>query len=184
MSSRSALLLTLLLFSACRDEAAEAFARADMKYRDLVAQAAKAEDPRFDEVIRELDKVPPSSRHYENAQKLKKGILGVRAAKVRTPLALGPNGRRAPELEAHLAACARLAAMAGADGGIDQRVLKALDDCRLQAEKLELRFSHPEEFMDGGAHDHDAHGPAPRPAPVAPNVVAPAVDPAGQGDGG
>jgi hypothetical protein len=169
-----ALPLCLVLFSSCRDEAAEAYARAELKYRDLVAQSARPEDPRFDEVLRELEKVPASSRHYANAQKMMGGIKAVRGSKVRTPLALGPNGRRAPELEAHLAACARLAAMAGADGGMDQRVLKALDECRLNAEKLELRFSHPEEFEDGGhGHGHDGHDEAPYPDPL----------PAPQGEG-
>jgi hypothetical protein len=169
--SRLACCLAVLLLSSCRDEAAEAFARAEMKHRDLVSQMVRPDDPRFDAVLLELEKVPQSSRHYANAQKLMNGIKAVRAAKVRTPLALGPNGHRAPELEAHLAACARLAAMAGADGGIDQRILKALDECRQQAEKLELRFSHPEEFVDGG--DGHLHEEAPLPSPL----------PAPQGEG-
>lgn len=153
------LLLSALFLCSCRDEAAEAFARAELKYRDLVAQAAPPDDARFDAVLAELEKVPPTSRRHASAQELIKGLKAIRGAKVRTPLALGPNGRRAPELEAQLAACARLAAMAGADGGVDLRVLRALEQCRAQAERLELQFSHPGEYDDAGRHlDHPAEG--------------------------
>lgn len=155
MVSRSAvLLITALLCTSCRDEAAEAFARADLQYRALLDQAARPEDPRFDAVFADLKKVPASSRHFTAAQKLLRALEAGRKTPVRTPLALGPNGRRAPALEAQLAACARLAVIAAADGGVDQRALAGLEACRKQAEQLELRFSHPEEYADGGEH-HD-----------------------------
>ncbi len=148
--ARSAVLLAfVLLLASCRDEAAEAFARAELQHRALIEQAARPEDPRFDPVLLELRKVPSSSKHFAGAQKLIHGIEAGRVRQVRTPLALAPNGRRPARLEAQLAACARLAEIAGADGGLDRRTLVALEACRKDAERLELQFSHPEEF-DGG----------------------------------
>lgn len=152
--SRSAALLLILLFGSCRDEGAEAWARAEMQHQALIAEGARPEDPRFDTVVRELEKVPAGSKHAANAQKLLRAIEAGRKPSVRTPLALGPNGRRAERLEAQLAACARLATMAGADGGLDRRTLEALEKCRREAEQLELRSSHPEEYADGG-EPHD-----------------------------
>ena len=146
------LLTALLLCSSCRDEAAEAFVRAELHHKTLIDQGALPQDPRFDAVIADLQKVTPKSRHYEAAQKLLKSVEAGRGEKVRTPLALGGNGRRPLQLEAQLAACARLAQMAGADGGVDQRALVALEKCRREAEELELRYSHPEEYEDGGSH--------------------------------
>lgn len=151
--SRSVVLLTFVLcFGSCRDEAAEAFARAELQHRALIDQAARPEDPRFEPVILDLQRVPASSKHFASAQKLLESIDAGRRQRVRTPLALGANGRRHPRLEAQLAACARLAELAGADGGVDHRTLVALEVCRHEAEKMELEFSHPEEHEDGGAH--------------------------------
>lgn len=82
-------------------------------------------------------------------------IEGARAGRVRTPLALGNKGNRPPELEAQLAACARLAQIAGADGGVDLPALEALEKCRHQAELMELKFAHGDEHdehEDGGSH--------------------------------
>ena len=151
--ARFAVLLTLVLFASCRDEAAEAFVRAELQHRALIGQSIRPEDPRFDVVLEELQKVPSTSRHFGPAQKLIRGIEAGRSQQVRTPLALAPNGRRPARLEAQLAACARLAEIAGAEGGLDRRTLVALEACRKDAERLELQFSHPEE-MDGGDH-HD-----------------------------
>ena len=153
MSRSTVAALTLVLFlSSCRDEAAEAFARADLKYRALVTEAARPDDPRFDAVLADLAKVTPGSKHYAAAQKLVAGLNAGRTSKVRTPLALAGNGRRPPQLEAQLAACARLAEIAGADGGVDRRALEALEACRLQAEKMELAIAHGDEHVevDGG----------------------------------
>lgn len=148
--SRSAVLLaSLLLLASCRDEGAEAYARAQLQYQTLLGQFARPEDPRFDAVLADLKQVPSSSKHFASAQKMLHGIEAGRSKGVRTPLALGPNGRRPALLEAQLAACAQLAVLAGADGGLDPRTMAALEDCRLHAEKMELRFSHPEEY-DGG----------------------------------
>ena len=148
---RSVVFLALIRCS-CRDEAAEAFARAELQHRALIQQAARPEDPRFDAVILDLQRVPVSSRHFVEAQKLLKSIDAGRRQRVRTPLALGANGRRPPRLEAQLAACARLAELAGADGGVDHRTLVALETCRHEAEKMELELSHPDDHEDGGEH--------------------------------
>jgi hypothetical protein len=143
-----------LLLSSCRDEAAEASARAELEYHALVTEGARPDDARFDAVLADLQKVTPGSKHYPHAQKLLHGIEAGRAQQVRTPLALGPNGRRAPELEAQLAACARLAVLAAADGGVDHSALVALEACRFKSEKLELQFSHPGEYPADGGHHH------------------------------
>ncbi len=150
--SRSALSLTLalVLLSSCRDQEAEAYARAELQYRALLDQAVRPDDARFDGVLAELAKVTATSRHFAAAQKLQRGIEAGRKKKVRTPLALGANGRRPEQLEAQLAACARLAELAGADGGLDRRTLEALEACRFRAEKMELQFSHGDEHVDGG----------------------------------
>lgn len=140
----------MLVLTACRDRDAEALARAEMKYRDLVAEGARPEDTRFDAVLVDLRAVNPESRHATQAKRLMDGIEGPRRQKVRTPLALGANGRRPLELEAQLSACARLAELAGIDGGVDRRSLEALEQCRKQAELMELEFAHGHE--DGGAH--------------------------------
>ncbi len=148
---RSAVLFSLILCS-CRDEAAEAFARANLQHRALINEAARPEDPRFDAVVLDLQRVPVSSKHFGEAQKLLTSIDAGRRQRVRTPLALGANGRRPPRLEAQLAACARLAELAGADGGVNHRALVALETCRREAEKMELEISHPDDHQDGGEH--------------------------------
>ncbi|MDP2271838.1 MAG: hypothetical protein Q8N23_31100 [Archangium sp.] len=147
--SRSVILLALILCS-CRDEAAEAFARAELQHRALINDAVRPEDPRFDAVVLDLRRVPVSSKHFAKAQKLLESIDAGRRQRVRTPLALGANGRRPPRLEAQLAACARLAELAGADGGVNHRALVALETCRREAEQLELEISHPDDHQDGG----------------------------------
>ncbi|MFO0594735.1 MAG: hypothetical protein U0228_05510 [Myxococcaceae bacterium] len=139
----------LLLVTGCRDLEAEAFARAQMKHEALILASTRPEDPKYDEVLADLGKVTSSSKHYADAQKLKKAIEQARV-RVRTPLAYGTNGTRPAELEAQLKACARLAEIAGADGGIDRRALEALEDCRAKAERLELKYAHGDEEADAG----------------------------------
>jgi hypothetical protein len=131
----------------CRDLEAEAFERARMQHEALILASTRPEDPKYDAVLAELDKVTSRSKHYADAQNLKRLIEQGRV-KVRTPLALGPNGRRPPLLEAQIAACARLAEIAGADGGINPRAMQALEECRQKAEKLELQFAHAGEDVE------------------------------------
>ncbi len=121
-----------------------------MKYRDLVAEAARPGDARFDAVLAELRQVRPEARDFATAKRLIDAIEGARGQQVRTPLALGANGRRPPDLEAQLAACARLAELAGRDGGVDRPALEALELCRKKSELMELEYAHGHE--DGGAH--------------------------------
>jgi hypothetical protein len=158
----AAIVALSLALSSCRDEAAEAFARAQLRYEALVAEGVRPTDPRFDAVLVELRKVPPSSKRHAQAQVLLRGIEGARQRGVRTPLALASDGHRPPELEAQLAACGRIAALAAGDGGVDRRTLEALEACRRAAEKLELRLSH------GDTHGHvqDADGGDPHEGPA------------------
>lgn len=150
MSRAAWVLLFVLLALACRDSGAEAWERARLAHRALLDAAARPEDPRFEAVLSDLASVPLSSRHAAEAEQLRQSILAARV-KVRTPLALVGGGRRPPDLEAQLAACGRLAALAGADGGVDRRALEALEACRKQAERLELRYAHADELEDGGS---------------------------------
>ncbi|MGV3620303.1 MAG: hypothetical protein ACO1OB_05785 [Archangium sp.] len=152
MSRLAVCFLVGLSLMACRDHDAEALARAEFKYRDLIAAGTRPEDPKFDPVLDDLKQVSSTSRQFERAQKLRTVLEAARAGRVRTPLALGGKGTRPPELEAQLAACARLAQLAGADGGVDRAALEALEKCRHQAELMELQFAHGDEHEDGGAH--------------------------------
>lgn len=148
------LVVLVLAFSlvGCRDHDAEAAARAEFKYRELVAAGVRPDDARFDAVLVDLKQVSASSASAPRAEKMLKAIEGARAGRVRTPLALGGKGSRPPELELQLAACARLAQLAGVDGGVDRRALEALEQCRHQAELMELQFAHGDEHEDGGSH--------------------------------
>lgn len=143
------MVVVALGLSACRDESAEAFTRAQLQHELLLSQSTRPDDPKYDAVLAELAKVKPDSKRYADAQALVKRIEGGRV-RVRTPLALGPKGTRPPMLEAQLAACARLAQLAGEDGGINRPALLALEDCRRKAEKLELQFAHADELEDAG----------------------------------
>lgn len=151
MSRSAALPVSLALclaLSSCRDEGAEVWARAQAQHQALLAQGVAADDARYDAVLAELERVPRASKHHAQAEQLARGIRAARVT-VRTPLALAPKASRPPELQAQLAACARLAQLVGGDGGVDQRALVALEDCRRKAEKLELKLSHHDE------HEHD-----------------------------
>ncbi|MEW6430640.1 MAG: hypothetical protein AB1730_03950 [Myxococcota bacterium] len=136
----------------CRDAEAERFARAKLRYEALLEQHARADAKDFEQVLADLDAVSKGSPHSDEAQRLAKAIRLARGPTVRTPLALAPReGSRPPELEAALNACARLAQLAGADGGVDRRALEALEACRHRAEVLELHLSHGHDAPDGGA---------------------------------
>lgn len=150
---RTVMLSCVLFFASCRDESAEAFARAQLGYRNLVNEAARPTDARFDAVLVDLAKVPVSSRHSDEARKLESSIKAGRGTQVRTPLALGREQDRDAVLQGQLDACARLAQLAGrADGGVDQRAMVALEDCRRTAEKLELKIHHADEEQHDGGH--------------------------------
>jgi hypothetical protein len=141
-----------LAFAGCRDADAERFARAKLRYAALLERHAPASEPAFGEVLADLEAVPPKSPHYGEAQRLARAIRLARGPQVRTPLALAPReGSRPAALEAALNACARLAELAGQDGGVDGHVLEALEACRRRAERLELELSHGHDAPDGGA---------------------------------
>lgn len=139
-----------LLLGACRDESAERFAHARASYDTLLERGQRPDAPAFDEVLRELESIPAGSAHGPEARRLAGAIRQGRAPRAPSPLALGPKAANRPaELEAVLARCAQLAAEAGRDGGVDQRALSALEDCRRRAEVLDIRFAHGDE-PDGG----------------------------------
>jgi hypothetical protein len=137
----------MCLFFCCRDESAEHFSHAKYSSAQLIEKGTSLYDKQYDAVLEELKLVRTSSRHFTESQKLIVTIENGRT-KIRTPLALAPKtGSRPAALEAQLQACARLAQLAGEDGGVP-RALAALEECRKQAEKMELQFSHADE--DGG----------------------------------
>lgn len=144
-----------LLFSGCasRDEHAERFVHARAAYDGLLARAERPSAAAFDEVLRELESIPLGSRHGPEAQRLAEAIRRGRTH-VPAPLALAPKAGRPAELEAVLAACARLATEAGRDGGLTPSLLSALEACRRRAEALELRFAHGL-AVDGGHGHHE-----------------------------
>ncbi len=140
-------LCLLLLCTACRDNAAEALARAQYAHRALLADSARPHDARFDEVLSQLDAIPKDSPHAADANRLRRVIEDGRRH-IRTPLALGETGHRSPELEAQLAACRALAELAGRDGGVDRAAMFALEDCRRKAEVLELKHAHGDDHEE------------------------------------
>ncbi len=146
---RQPLLAAVLLLGACRDQTAERFTHARSSYDTLLARGEPPASPGFDEVLKELESIPLGSPHGAEAHRLAGAIRGGRA-QVRAPLALAPKpGSRPAELEAVLAACARLAAQAGLDGGLNPHALQALEACRRRAEVLDIHFAHGDE-PDGG----------------------------------
>jgi hypothetical protein len=136
----------LLLLAACRDPVAEHFAHAKLEYDRLVMAAANPRARGFDAVLEELRSVPDGTKHAPEARKLEAAILGARGG-VRIPLAKvpGPHDDAPPLLVAQRAACARLAELAGRDGGVDERALAALNDCRQKVERLDAEWAHQAE---------------------------------------
>lgn len=140
----------------CRDPEAERFAHARASYESLVARGVPADDSAFADVLSELDAVTSASAHHAEAQRLARAVRVARGPHVRTPLALAPTpGSRPEALEAALAACARLAQLAGADGGINRHALEALEACRRRAERLELQLSHGHDDDDDAGAPHE-----------------------------
>lgn len=144
-----ALLLSLTIWS-CRDEAAERFSHGRASYDALLAKGERAEAKAFDQVLADFDAVPDSSRHAAEARKLAQ-VIRLARSHPRTPLAVvTKEGARPPELEAQIAACARLAQLIGLDGGVDRHGLEALEACRRRAELLDIRLAHGGEPEDDG----------------------------------
>ena len=131
-------LATLALLTACIDGGTRTYDDARVEYVRLTEAGTHPANPVFDPVIEKLRSVQPDSKRYAEAQKLAAAIEGARV-KVRPPLAHVPrqNTALSSEVVAQLQACARLAELVGRDGGVDERMLKALDDCRAKAERLD-----------------------------------------------
>lgn len=148
---RLVLMCAFLLCAACRDAGAERWARGKAAYDQLINQGAQPRAGGFDQVLDDLRAVPPGHARAAEADRLIRAIEGARAAPVRTPLALNPaGGTRPEELEAQLRACARLAELAGRDGGVEKRLIEALESCRRKAEEIDVRLAHCDEGHDGG----------------------------------
>lgn len=142
------LLAGLLALAGCRDPGAEAWARARQQHEALILAGVNPSNPRFDELLLLLDQVPPASKRYPEAQRLKGAIAGARAH-LRRPLAVAHDsaGDLPSQMAAQAQACARLAEQLGRDGGVGAAGLKALSDCQRRVEELDSRC-HSEH--DGG----------------------------------
>ncbi len=137
-----------VLCASCRDASAERFARAKLRYEELIYAGKHPNDPAFDALLQDFDAVRADSRHKIDADKLASAIRNVRT-RVRAPLALGAlSTTRSDALKAQLAICAAMAAGAGRDGGVDLEAKRAIDTCRKTAEQLELRDAHSESPED------------------------------------
>ncbi len=143
----------LVVLCGCRDAEAERFAHARATYDTLLAKGERVESKAFDPVLADFDAVPEQSAHAAEARRLSTAIRKGRQHAL-PPLAVVPKGgSRPPMLEAEMAACARLAELAGLDGGVDRRALTALEACRRRVEQLDERLNHaddPADAADGG----------------------------------
>ncbi|MCY1082111.1 hypothetical protein [Archangium lansingense] len=85
------LLLSLLVtLGACkRDKGPEQLARAEAKHAELVERGVPPKDPAWDAVISELEKVPPDSKAYAEAQRRLTRLRELRS----TPLPRRPLSR-------------------------------------------------------------------------------------------
>ncbi len=152
---RGLLVITLLSFGACRDAGAEQWSRVHAQYESLLARSERVESPAFDALLVDLDAVPEASRHRAEAQKL---AATIRKGRVHlpVPLAVAPKpGTEPAMLEAQMAACTRLAELVGRDGGVDQRALLALEDCRAKVNQVREKLVHQTE--PGAPTDGDHH---------------------------
>ncbi|MBI3185356.1 MAG: hypothetical protein HYZ28_24725 [Myxococcales bacterium] len=139
-----ALLALLMLLSGCRDEGAQVFERARVRYEALLAEGRRLEDPAFDEVLAELRRVPEGSRASVEARRLEGAIERGRASRIGRPLA-SAGAAGGPELAAKREECAKLAqALGQASGGQREDMVRRLAECRRQLHALE-DAQHPSE---------------------------------------
>ncbi len=84
------LLGVLLALGACkRDAGPEQLARAEAKHAELVERGVSPRDPAWDAVIAELEKVPPDSKSFAEAQRRVTRLRELRS----TPLPRRPLSR-------------------------------------------------------------------------------------------
>jgi hypothetical protein len=146
------LFLAMAFLSACADQGAERYAMAKAKNQALVLTLEHPTSRKYDEVLALLDQVPPGSKHFGEARRLRDGLLGARGG-LRAPLAKVPNvdGGLGPSVVAQLQLCNRLAEQLSRDGGLTAAGLASLETCRGQAERLDAK---------GACHDEASPGPA------------------------
>lgn len=133
-----------LLMAAC-PERDRRYEEAKARYDHYVMSGVTPQDPRFAELLKTLEGLGADAAGSADAASLAQRIRKARSV-VRAPLAVVPrkvDHARLPEVQAQLERCAALAAAIGRDGGVTAEGLKALDECRAQAERL-----------DSHAHSH------------------------------
>ncbi|AKJ07671.1 Hypothetical protein AA314_09297 [Archangium gephyra] len=80
----------LLTLGACKqDKGPEQLARAEVKHAELVERGVPPKDPAWDAVIAELEKVPPDSKSFAEAQRRLSRLKELRT----TPLPRRPLSR-------------------------------------------------------------------------------------------
>ena len=140
----AALVAAALAGAGCDKPGADPYRAALSKYQALVAAGRAPVDPAFDEVLRELDRVPAGDREHAQAEKLKASLLRARSPAALRPLVtpFGASGDE-PDVAAKRAECEALAQKLG-PAAVDQRdALRAkLTTCRAQQQEIEeLRHS-------------------------------------------
>lgn len=160
------LLLGALTFTACsKDPGPEALATAKARYAELLEQGTSPDDPRFHELMRDLEAIPSDSRAAPEAQRLIAAIRGAQRGPPMRPLApVAPDAKPTSPEEARLReiqrACGRLAEQLGEtpEGDAHERLRAALQRCREQVERAKVTHLHPGEAPAGeDAHAHDDH---------------------------
>jgi hypothetical protein len=110
----------------------------------LVSQGKTPGDPAFDQVLRELEKVPVTAQEHAQAQSLKERLTHARAPKLERPLVTPFQGSAdEPELATQRAQCEALARQLGtAPAQARQALQSKLATCRAQQQEIEsLRHS-------------------------------------------
>jgi hypothetical protein len=134
-----AIALCALGLVACHRVPEDPYPKARAQYEQLVLSGARPTDPRFDPVVKELEQVPATSPNRPEAEKLLAAIHAGRGTLPPKPLAVpGGEPNESPDITAQRQACEALAKRLGtADGGMRERLVKAIDDCQKKIHQLE-----------------------------------------------
>jgi hypothetical protein len=136
---RAAVAACCLALAGCKDRGVDSYAQALHQYEVLVGQGVRPTDPRYAEVVKLLDAVPADSSAHVRAEALRHALQSAQAPKLRTPLAVQGGAHLPSEVAAQLSHCRKLAEEFGTTPEAERaEKLKALDACRLAAEKLDI----------------------------------------------